>query len=99
VSVDLFGNPIADDAPVDVARERRRRKDRPKGYARAPGSGPAGEFCRTCMHAKRSPFHNAYWKCGLVKPTRGPGTDIRLKSPACSRWEWRDLRPGQQEKL
>jgi len=27
------------------------------------------------------------WKCGLVKATGGPGTDIRLKWAACSRWE------------
>jgi hypothetical protein len=28
-----------------------------------------------------------YWKCGLVKPTGGIKTDIRLKSPACSGWQ------------
>lgn len=32
-------------------------------------------------------FAKRYWKCGLVKATGGPGTDIRLKWAACSRWE------------
>ncbi len=52
------------------------------------GSGPQGETCRTCKHAIRQRVHDyAYWKCGLIEQTRGTGTDIRLKWPACRQWE------------
>ena len=62
-----------------------------KGYAATPGSGPKGETCRTCKHARqRGGGSRAYWKCDLIKPTRGPGSDIRLKSPACWRFEKED---------
>jgi hypothetical protein len=58
------------------------------GYARRPGSGPKGEACRTCQHATAYNYHDRrYFKCWLVKPTHGPGTDIRLKSPACELWK------------
>lgn len=56
------------------------------GYAARPGSGPAGESCRTCACAYQRSMARSYWKCALVKATGGPGTDIRLKSPACSQW-------------
>ncbi len=88
MALDLLGDPIpAPLSELEEKRAKRRRADRPKGYAAPPGSGPSGEFCRSCQHAKRSPFHAAFWKCGLIRPTKGPGTDIRLKSPACARWE------------
>ena len=48
------------------------------------GSGPPGETCRTCRHATKVGVHDySYWKCGLIEQTRGTGTDIRLKWPAC----------------
>ncbi len=59
-----------------------------KGWAAYPGSGPKGEFCGTCIHAYRIQGRSKkiWWKCDLVKPTHGPGTDIRLKWEACHRW-------------
>ena len=72
---DLFGDEI-----------RKPVKHRVKGYASRPGSGPAGETCRSCKHKTAHQYNRTYWKCGLVKPTAGPGTDIRLKSPACAYW-------------
>jgi len=62
-------------------------KHRVKGYAAAPGSGPAGETCKTCRHHVIIQIKNIYHKCGLVHWTAGAKTDIRLKSPACRRWE------------
>ena len=60
-----------------------------RAYADKPGSGPEGETCRTCANAKgrsgRSP--RIFYKCGLVPSTRSTGTDIRLKTPACRKWE------------
>jgi hypothetical protein len=91
--LDLFGHPVQrSGARTDAERKRERRREyeRPKGYAALPGTGPTGEFCRTCKHACFHERAKRYWKCDLIKRTHGPGTDIRLKSPACRRWEQRE---------
>ena len=78
---DLFGQPLPA-APVKVAGQA-------KGYARPPGSGPAGQTCGTCRHAWRiGTYRKAFHKCEIIRHrwTHGPGTDILLKSPACSMW-------------
>jgi hypothetical protein len=73
-SVDLFGDPPA-----------RRLSN---GYAGHVGLGPKGETCRSCRHSRATGHgQRNYWKCDLVRVTRGPGTDIRLRTPACERWE------------
>ena len=83
---DLFGNKITVEQ-AKVIERKRRRKTLPNGNAAPRGSGPAGETCGSCEHAYRSGGHGQrYYKCRLVKPTRGIGTDIRLKWLACSRW-------------
>lgn len=51
-----------------------------------PGTGPEGETCGTCGHHVVHIWSKRYHKCALVKPTRGPGTDIRVRSPACAKW-------------
>ena len=49
--------------------------------------GPTGETCGSCANASGVRHGSrTYYKCDLVKPTRGGGTDIRLKDPACSRF-------------
>jgi hypothetical protein len=55
-------------------------------YADWPGTGPAGERCATCKHIMRT---HRYRKCELVRRlwTGGPGTDIKARSAACSKWE------------
>lgn len=68
-------------------RPTKAKRGQPKGNAAPIGSGPKGETCRTCVHATSRTFAKTYWKCGLVKATGGPATDIRLKWAACSRWE------------
>lgn len=63
---------------------------KPKGgYAAMPGTGPRGETCRSCAHSRAHEASKRYWKCDLIKPTKGPGTDIAVLSPACRRWERR----------
>ena len=89
---DLFGQPLPPRSEAKTAverkRERRRAQEKPKGYAAPPGSGPAGETCRTCKHSyRRDGSRRNFWKCQLIKATKGPGSDIRVRSPACSRWE------------
>lgn len=46
-----------------------------------------GETCGSCGHCWRVGWRSkAFFKCGLVDPTHGPGTDIRKWWPACDRW-------------
>lgn len=84
---DLFGNPVSsaelnkDPAKTNGTRRQARASDLP---------GPAGEKCRSCRYAYGFAHgKKTYFKCGIARhaATRGPGTDIRLKDPACARWE------------
>ena len=84
---DLFGNEVPADHPCLAPR---RKTTLPRGHVAPPGSGPAGETCRSCAHYTRRHFHDyVHLKCGLAeaKWTKGPGSDIRAKDPACKRWE------------
>ena len=97
---DLFGgNPVIPDGPAMTPAERRKtlgikpRPVTPNGYYMPPGTGPAGETCRTCRFAVARRFSKTYWKCRLHPQwTGGPGTDIRLKSPACQGWEAKEVK-------
>jgi hypothetical protein len=61
-----------------------------RGYAAAPGSGPDGETCRSCKHRfQHMGGKKSFTKCRLGNPTASKATDIKQKSPACSRWEAR----------
>lgn len=74
-------------------RERKqivaRLKSKKTGHAWQPGTGPAGETCKTCEHYTIKYMAKTYRKCGLMqaKWTSGPGTDIRAGDPACKKWE------------
>ena len=84
---DLFGNQITADQARDIERKGKRKATLPKGNAAPIGSGPDGETCKTCAHSYSRSMAKRYYKCELVRATGGPATDIRLKWPACSRWE------------
>ncbi|VWB08550.1 hypothetical protein BLA6863_00223 [Burkholderia lata] len=89
-TVDLFGETIVE--RISEAKSKR-NSPQPKGFAAAPGTGPTGETCKTCAHKRSTEGHTAkvYWKCALMQHawTGGPGSDIRMRSPACSRWSAR----------
>ncbi|MEN9575632.1 MAG: hypothetical protein RL514_3487 [Verrucomicrobiota bacterium] len=64
-------------------------KTKAKGYARPPGTGPAGEKCKTCDHCWRVEGGSKFFfKCDVIqfRWTHGPGTDIKANSPACELW-------------
>jgi hypothetical protein len=76
--------PLKDKPSIRIFSEKRKRKG---GYAALPGTGPEGEKCKTCRHIRRVMGGNkAFPKCALIRWTKGPGTDIKVGSPACSRW-------------
>ena len=84
---DLFGNELTEAQALVLLKKR--RTTLPRGHAAPPGSGPAGETCRTCEHFARRRYAKTYLKCALMKAhwTGGPGSDIRAKDPACRLWE------------
>lgn len=59
------------------------------GYAMKPGTGPQGETCGSCKHRFVKRMAGTYHKCLITRRnwTGGAGTDIRVRSPACQRWE------------
>lgn len=57
-----------------------------RGHAAQPGSGPEGETCGSCNHLVRKRRARTYFKCGLIRWTSGPATDIRKRDPACEFW-------------
>lgn len=58
-------------------------------YADTPGSGPENETCGTCANLSRKRMSKVYLKCELMRArwSGGPGTDVKARSPACSKWE------------
>jgi len=56
-----------------------------------PGTGPAGETCKTCRFLARSGGggRRYFLKCGLMRAdwTHGPGTDVRAGWAACREWQ------------
>lgn len=85
---DLFGQPIADEAPKLTKFGKKKRDETPRGYAGTPGRGPAGHFCQDCRHIVRKVMGKTYLKCWLMQRTWTGGfkTDIRAHSPACQHW-------------
>lgn len=61
-----------------------------RGHAARPGTGPAGETCKTCNHYRLKRLAKTYRKCGLVNSSNTANGDIRAKDPACSFWEKKD---------
>ena len=63
-----------------------------KGYVAMPGTGPVGETCGSCRHMTSHRQGKIWHKCDLYRArwTGGRGTDVLVRSPACSRWESAD---------
>jgi hypothetical protein len=83
------------DGPAMTPAERARlfrKPPSPRGYFAAPGTGPAGETCGSCRYHAIIEHANRYHKCDRMRLrwTGGPGTDIRVRSPACRGWEEQD---------
>jgi hypothetical protein len=63
------------------------RTARHRPWAELLGPGPDGMTCGDCHHLTRVRLSKTYLKCGRQTITRGPGTDIRAKDPACRFFE------------
>lgn len=81
---DLFAN-----LPEHAAPDRPVRLKKRGLYAALPGTGPVGETCRSCDHLSGKLQSRRYYKCDLTRAkwTGSPNTDVRVRSPACSKWK------------
>lgn len=49
---------------------------------------PEGETCGTCRRCvKNDTYNKTFYKCAGTTWTKGPGSDLRKKWPACDQWE------------
>ena len=84
------------DKPMTVptaygSRPKKGGRGKAKGYAATPGSGPAGETCRSCSNLRSVQGGNRkFYKCALRTWTHGKATDVLIGSPACAMWRKRD---------
>jgi len=57
------------------------------------GAGPEGVTCEGCVHLFGVQYSRVYYKCDLRPISGGPGTDHRVRWPACAKYE-----PGENER-
>lgn len=48
---------------------------------------PSGETCKSCEHCWAKRYSGTYYKCELTPDSKGPATDVRVRWPACEKWE------------
>ena len=59
-----------------------------RGYVSPPGTGPAGETCRTCRNARPVDCNSRVWFCDMVPDSRADrGAEISLATKSCGRWQ------------
>ena len=82
--------PLLDRCLTPSERKRLFKRAPPtmRGHAGKPGSGPAGETCKTCQHLVRKRMSKVYLKCELTLQnwTGGAGTDVKAGDAACDKW-------------
>lgn len=69
--------------PTEVANANKRHKKPQEMY----GLKNNGETCRTCKHVYGFRQSKQYYKCEKWILSHSEATDIRLKWPACGKWE------------
>jgi hypothetical protein len=94
---DLFGNEVTMEEARVMARRHPPTDRRSLVILRTarglhPHSGlplrqPPGETCGSCSHHYTKKFANAYHKCDFTPDSFGAATDIRVRWPACVKWE------------
>ena len=74
--------------PAERRRLHASTRAKKRGHAAPPGTGPAGETCKSCAHLTRKRMSKTYLKCGLMSAhwTGGGGTDVRASDAACKHW-------------
>lgn len=100
---DLFGNEVTMEQALALKR-RKPAADRASLVALRiergvhPHNGmplrqPPGETCGSCKHHYAKRYSKTFHKCDFTNDTGGPATDIRVRWPACSKWEAKEGTP------
>lgn len=63
-----------------------------RAHPSPPGTGPIGYTCKSCTHCYGRDTYagKRFYKCDLMRATKGSATDIKLKDQACRRYEVRN---------
>ena len=81
----MEGRPAGAKPSADRARTERQRAAIARGYhPLGLGRIDIDHKCGEChFRFQVSNGRRSWWKCILISPTHGPGTDLRLKWPSC----------------
>lgn len=78
---DIFGN-------VTEPPEPKREGNRYRTMQELHGVKEGNHTCKTCEHCVGYHYHGKrYYKCELWIVSNSEATDIRLKNPACNKYE------------
>lgn len=70
-------------SPMQLASENRKFKKPVEMF----GLGPTGKTCKTCKHRFGNTRNKTWYKCEKWHISSSIATDIRLKWPACGKYE------------
>jgi hypothetical protein len=73
--------------PIHDGKRLLRRVSKENPCLRVFGAGPDDKQCKTCAHLFYKEEDKRYYKCELRGDTNGPGTDHRVRWPACAKYE------------
>ena len=73
----IFGEDTIQDAIRNIS---------PNPCVNVYGRGPEGCICKNCSHLYVKQYSGKYFKCDLRKNTNGPGSDHRVRWPACAKY-------------
>ena len=82
LQIDIFGNLV----PVEHAVSRHPKETIKSRYRRMYGYDESHR-CADCVHLVKTVANRTFYKCELIGLSASEATDIRLKDPACKRWE------------
>ena len=82
MQLDIFGG----ETPVEELGQRPPRETIKSAFRRMYGYDESHR-CGDCRHCEAHFRQKTYYKCRLMGISASEATDIRLKDPACKRWE------------
>lgn len=96
---DLFGREVSMEEARVLARKKPptsraalvilRKANGVHPHNALPLREPSGEKCGSCKHLFAHKWSKTYHKCGIGPVSHGPATDVRVRWPACVKWEAR----------
>jgi hypothetical protein len=95
---DMFGTPLTEEQALALKRKKPPTNRTSLVAARLSAGlhphrgdklGPAGETCGSCKHHIVRHWAGRYHKCRFGPDSHGPATDLRVRWPACEKWESR----------